>query len=58
MNPDYEQELREISRHVSLDLALDFLNKIDYSLYALQKNLNVNLLMSSLFSHFMEKHYV
>ncbi|MCJ7582060.1 MAG: DNA polymerase III subunit delta' [Candidatus Aminicenantes bacterium] len=58
MNPDYEQDLREISRLLSLDQALDFLNKIDYSLYALQKNLNVNLLMSSLFSHFMEKHYV
>ena len=57
MNPDYEQGLREISRLLSLDQALDFLNKIDYSLYALQKNLNVNLLMSSLFSHFMEKHY-
>jgi len=58
MNPDYEQDLREISRLLSLDQALDFLNKIDYSLYALQKNLNVNLLMSSLFSHFMEKFYV
>jgi len=58
MNPDYEQDLREISRALSLDQTLDFLNKIDYSLYALKKNLNVNLLMSSLFSHFMEKHYV
>jgi DNA polymerase-3 subunit delta' len=58
MNPDYEQDLREISRIPSLDQALDFLNKIDYSLYALKKNLNVNLLMSSLFSHFMEKLYV
>jgi len=58
MNPDYGQDLRETSRHLSLEQALDFLSKIDYSLYALQKNLNVNLLMSSLFSHFMEKHYV
>lgn len=58
MNPDYEKNLREISRILSLDQALDFLNKIDYSLYALKKNLNVNLLMSSLFSHFMEKLYV
>ncbi|MFC2161301.1 DNA polymerase III subunit delta' [Acidobacteriota bacterium] len=58
MNPDYEQDLREITGLLSLDQALDFLNKIDYSLYALQKNLNVNLLMSSLFSHFMDKSYV
>ncbi len=58
MNPDYGQDLREISRHMSLEQALDFLSKMDYSLYALQKNLNVKLLMSSLFSHFMGKHYV
>jgi DNA polymerase-3 subunit delta' len=58
MNPDYGQDLRETSRHMSLEQALDFLSKIDYSLYALQKNLNVKLLMSSLFSHFMGKHYV
>ncbi len=55
MNPDFGQDLRETSGHLSLEQALDFLSKIDYSLNALQKNLNVNLLMSSLFSHFMEK---
>ncbi len=58
MNPDFGHDLRETSGHLSLEQALDFLSKIDYSLYALQKNLNVNLLMSSLFSHFMEKHNV
>jgi DNA polymerase III delta' subunit len=54
MNPDYGQDLREVSRLLSVEHTLDFLRKIDYSLYALQKNLNVNLLISSLFSHFME----
>ena len=54
MNPDYGQDLGEVSQLLSLEYALDFLRKIDYSLYALQKNLNVNLLISSLFSHFME----
>ncbi len=54
MNPDYGQDLREVSGLLSLEHTLDFLRKIDYSLYALQKNLNVNLLISSLFSHFME----
>lgn len=54
MNPDYGQDLQEVSRLLSLEHTLDFLRKIDYSLYALQKNLNVNLLISSLFSHFME----
>ena len=58
MNPDFGQDLRETSGRLSLEQVLDFLSKIDYSLYALQKNLNVNLLMSSLFSHFMEKHNV
>lgn len=58
MNPDYEQDLQETSGYLSLEQALDILSKIDYSLYALQKNLNVNLLMSSLFSYFMDKHYV
>jgi DNA polymerase-3 subunit delta' len=58
MNPDFGQDLRETSGHLSLEQALDFLSKIDYSLYALQKNLNVNLLMSSLFSYFMEKQNV
>lgn len=54
MNPDYGQDLQGVSQLLSLEQALDFLKKIDYSLYALQKNLNVNLLISSLFSHFME----
>jgi DNA polymerase III delta' subunit len=54
MNPDYVQDLQEVSRLLSVEHTLDFLRKIDYSLYALQKNLNVNLLISSLFSHFME----
>lgn len=58
MNPDYEQDLVEFSRLLSLEQALDFLRKIDYSLYGLQKYLNLNLLLSSLFSHCMEKHYV
>lgn len=58
MNPDYRMKLLEASRLLSLDLVLDFLSQIDYSLYALQKNVNVNLLLSSLFSHFMEKFYV
>jgi len=33
MNPDYGQDLREASRLLSLEQALDFLSKIDYSLY-------------------------
>lgn len=58
MNPDYEDELRKIEKSLSLEQSMGFLKNIDYALYALQKNLNVNLLMSSMFSDFMELRYV
>lgn len=57
MNPDYDRKILEASRSLTREQSLDFLRKIDYSLYAIQKNLNINLLMSSFFSHFMEDHH-
>jgi DNA polymerase III gamma/tau subunit len=57
MNPDLELEIQDVARLISREQSLDFLRKIDYSLYALQKNLNVNLLVSSFFSHFMEERH-
>jgi DNA polymerase III delta' subunit len=58
MNPDYEQNIQEAADLLSYEQPLDFLEKMDYSLYALQKNLNVNLLTSSMFVHLMEKQHV
>jgi DNA polymerase-3 subunit delta' len=54
MNPDFEQEIQIEAGSLSLQQSLDFLKKIDYSLYALKKNLNVNLLISSMFSNSMD----
>lgn len=58
MNPDFEAKIRGVARLVSLEQSLDLLRKMDYSLYALQKNCNVRLLLSSMFSHFLEERYV
>lgn len=58
MNPDYEQKIQTAASHLTHEQSLDFLKKIDYSLYALQKNLNVSLLFSSMFSHFLDFDHV
>ena len=50
MNPDYKQRYVKASDLLTLQKAMDWLGKLDYALYALQKNLNVNLLLTSLFS--------
>jgi DNA polymerase-3 subunit delta' len=53
MNPDYEMDLREIGRSMSLDQTFDFLSTVDFAQAALKKNLNPNILVSSIFSHFV-----
>ncbi|MFB0565064.1 MAG: DNA polymerase III subunit delta' [Candidatus Aminicenantaceae bacterium] len=57
LNPDYIDKIREEEKHLSLNKLMDYLNQIDFTLYALRKNLNVNLLISSFFSSFMEKEH-
>lgn len=54
MNPDYIEEIKRTASLLSHKQVMDFLGKIDYAIYALQKNLNVNLLVASIFSDFME----
>lgn len=51
MNPDYAPEFDKAESFLSLDKSLDDLEKIDYALYALRRNLNMNLLLTSLFSN-------
>jgi len=54
MNPDYHQEMMKLKKLFSWQKSVDCLQIIDYTLFALQKNLNMNLLVSSLFSNLME----
>jgi DNA polymerase-3 subunit delta' len=58
MNPDYEEEIRKTGRLINLEGLMDCLTKIDNAIYGLEKNLNVNLLVSSFFSSFKEWEYV
>jgi DNA polymerase-3 subunit delta' len=58
MNPDYEEEIRKEETQLSLEALMDCLTKIDYAIYGLGKNLNVNLLVSSFFSYFKGWEYV
>jgi len=57
MNPDYEEEISKEESLLSLKALMDCLTKIDYAIYGLEKNLNVNLLVSSFFSYFKEWEY-
>lgn len=54
MNPDYGQKMIKLKDFISWRKSVDYLQIIDYTLFALQKNLNMNLLISSLFSNLME----
>ena len=58
LNPDYEGDLEELARSITLDQALDFLDQIDLAIASLRRNLNVNILVSSLFSNFLEWNHV
>jgi DNA polymerase III delta' subunit len=55
LNPDFESGLQEAAVRVSLGQSLDFLVKIDTALYALEKNVNVNLLVSSTLASMMDR---
>jgi DNA polymerase-3 subunit delta' len=58
LNPDFEQDLREVAQSVPLSQAVDFLSEIDFAIAALRRNLNVNILVSSIFSNFLERGHV
>lgn len=58
MNPDYKEEIEEAEKLLSLEESMDYLAKVDYAIYGLNNNLNVNLLISSFFSSFMGREYV
>lgn len=58
MNPDYGEQLRKTETLLSFEALINFLTKIDYAVSGLEKNLNLNLLVSSFFSNFREGEYV
>lgn len=58
LNPDRETELLKAQDFISLGQIMDFLVKIEFALFALRRNLNVNLLVSSLFSSVLEQSHV
>lgn len=58
MNPDFEEALRDIEPSLSLDQAMDFLSEMDFVITALPRNLNVNILVSAVFSNFLERSHV
>ncbi|TEU06165.1 MAG: DNA polymerase III subunit delta' [Candidatus Aminicenantes bacterium] len=57
LNPDYQEKIRKTEELVSLDWLMKCLQQIDYAIYGLGKNLNVNLLVSSFFANFKEWDY-
>jgi len=58
LNPDFEGDLEELARSITLDQALDSLAEIDLAIASLQRNLNVNILVNSIFSNFLEWNHV
>jgi len=58
LNPDYQKQMQEEEKFLSLDQLIEYLNHTDFFHSALRRNLNVNLLVSSFFSSFMERDYV
>ncbi len=58
LNPDYESRLLDAAILISLGQTLDFLVKIDNALYAFERNVNVNLLVSSTLASMMDRIHV
>jgi DNA polymerase-3 subunit delta' len=58
LNPDFEQNLREAAQSLSLSQAMDFLREMDFAIAGMRRNLNVNILVSSIFSNSLERSHV
>lgn len=58
MNPDYRKDLLKVSRSLPLEKALDGLGRVDEGLSGLKRNLNANLLMTSMSASFVEQCHV
>jgi len=58
LNPDFEQDLSEVAQSITSVQAMDSLSQIDFAIAAFRRNLNVNILVSSIFSNFLEWSHV
>lgn len=58
LNPDFATELQDAGTRLKLEQIFNFLLTIDRVLNALQKNVNVNLIVSSALANMMENSYV
>jgi len=58
LNPDFEEDILKIESSVSLEQAMEILSRIDFAATAIKKNLNVNILLSAMFSNFLEWDHV
>jgi len=58
LNPDFEEDLLKIAGAITLEQALEILSRIDFAATGLKKNLNMNILLSAMFSKFLEWDHV
>lgn len=58
INPDFGENLHELSARLSHERCVSLLNTIEYAIYAQQRKLNYSLLVNLLFSRFMGKNHV
>jgi DNA polymerase-3 subunit delta' len=58
LNPDFEEDLLKIAGAITLEQALEILSRIDFAATGLKKNLNMNILLSAMFSKFFEWDHV
>lgn len=54
LNPDLETEIGREERDFSLEQMTEALKQIDFAIHALNRNVNVNLLVSYFYSNFLE----
>ena len=57
-NPDYEEDMREVEKSLSLTDLQNYLDLMSFTLSGFRRNLNASLLLSSFFSNFVEREYV
>ncbi len=58
LNPDFEEDLIEIESSMTSEQALEILSRVEFAANGLKKNLNVNILLSAMFSNFLEWSHV
>ena len=58
LNPDFAEDLGKVAQSLSVIQAMDLLYQVDFAISALRRNQNVNILVSSMFSNFLEWSHV